>query len=102
MIAGQLCDPSHAREDEKCFAPVFGLLDTLIQLYTLVLLARIILSWFPKVDRSNPIIQFIYNVTEPVLEPVRRALPPMGGLDLSPIVVFFGIHLLRRILLSLV
>ena len=74
---------------------------TVIQLYSYVLLARIVLSWIPNVDRSNQIVQFLYQVTEPVLEPVRRALPQVGMIDISPIVVFIGLHLLRSILLNM-
>ena len=74
---------------------------TVIQLYSYVLLARIVLSWIPNVDRSNQIVQFLYKVTEPVLEPVRRALPQVGMIDISSIVVFIGLHLLQSILLNM-
>ena len=72
-----------------------------IQLYSYMLLARIVLSWIPNVDRSNQIVRFLYQVTEPVLEPVRRALPQVGMIDISPIVVFIGLHLLRSIFLNM-
>lgn len=68
----------------------------LIQIYIYVILARILLSWFP-ISRGGPmesIYNALYTVTEPVLGPVRRALPPMGGFDLSPIVVVLGLQLL--------
>ncbi len=80
---------------------VIQLVVTLIQLYSFVLLARIILSWIPNVDRSNQIIQFIYNITEPVLEPVRRVIPRLGMIDISPIVVFIGLRMLQSILLNM-
>lgn len=80
---------------------VIHLLATLIQLYTFVLLARIVLSWFPKVDRSNQIVQLLYQVTEPVLEPVRRAIPSLGMIDISPIVVFIGLQILQSFVLRM-
>ncbi len=80
---------------------VIQLVVTLIQLYSFVLLARIILSWIPNVDRSNQIIQFLYQVTEPVLEPVRRVIPRLGMIDISPIVVFIGLRMLQSILLNM-
>jgi YggT family protein len=80
---------------------IVQLLAALIQLYSYVLLARIVLSWIPNVDRSNPIVQFLYQITEPVLEPVRRAMPRLGMIDISPIVVFIGLHILRSVLLNL-
>lgn len=75
-----------------------------IQLYLLVVFARIIMSWFPPTPGTTyaRIFEGFDRVTEPVLAPVRRMLPPvrMGtmGLDLSPIVVFLiGTLLLRAI-----
>lgn len=70
----------------------------LLQIYQLILLGRVLLSWIPNVDYSNPIVRFLYETTEPVLAPIRNALPPMGGIDLSPLVVFFGITILTRLL----
>lgn len=72
------------------------LLASLLNIYSLLIIGRIIMSWFP-VSRGSPmesIYSALYTVTEPVLGPVRRALPPMGGFDLSPIIVIFGIRLL--------
>ena len=72
---------------------------SVLQIYQLILLGRVLLSWIPNVDYSNPIVRFLYQTTEPVLAPIRNALPPMGGIDLSPLVVFFGISILMQILL---
>jgi YggT family protein len=72
------------------------LIARLLDIYSLVIIGRIIMSWFP-ISRGSPmesVYSALYTVTEPVLGPVRRALPPLGGLDLSPIVVIFGIRLL--------
>lgn len=80
---------------------IIALLATIIQIYSFVLLGRVILSWVPNVNPRNPIVQFLYQVTEPVLEPARRVLPQIGMIDISPIVVFFGLQLLHRILLSI-
>lgn len=79
---------------------IIRLLVDLLGLYSLVLLARIILTWFPNVDRSNQIVNFLYQITEPVLEPVRRTIPPLGNMDISPIVVFVGIRILQSLLLQ--
>lgn len=79
-----------------------GLLFLLLQLYSFIMLARVLLSWFPNVDYSNPIVRFLYDVTEPVLIPIRNFLrqqfPDMGGYDLSPLVVFLGIFILQSII----
>ena len=73
----------------------------IIQIYSYVILARIVLSWIPNISRSHPAVEFLHRITDPVLEPVRRMIPPLGALDISPIVVFLGLHLLRIILLGL-
>jgi YggT family protein len=72
------------------------LLAQLVQIYILLIFGRVIFSWFP-ISRGSPmesVYSFLYTVTEPVLGPVRRALPPLGGFDLSPIVVMVGLQLL--------
>lgn len=75
------------------------LLFLLLNIFELILLARVLLSWFPNIDRSNPVIQFIYDITEPVLRPIRDFLPPMGGIDFSPLIVILLIQVLTRFLL---
>jgi len=68
-----------------------------IQLYSFVVLAAVILSWV-RAPQHHPAVRFVHQLTEPVLEPIRRILPPMGGLDLSPMVLLFGLQMLSRIL----
>ena len=79
---------------------------SLIQLYVLLLVVRVVMSWFP-ISPNGPaetVAGFLYMVTDPVLVPLRRLLPPvrMGAmaLDLSPIVAFFGLSVLRGLLCS--
>lgn len=68
-----------------------------LQAYQLILLARVLMSWIPNLDYNNPIARFLYQATEPVLAPIRRALPQLGGLDLSPLVVFLGISVFMQL-----
>jgi len=69
-------------------------------IFIFMVYARVILSWFP----ANPngafgqIARIIYQITDPVMLPVRRALPLVGPLDLSPIVVVIGLSILRSII----
>ena len=77
---------------------LFLLLFWALQIYQFILLARVLMSWIPKLDASNPIARFLYQATEPVLAPIRNALPSMGGLDLSPLVVFVGITILMQLI----
>ncbi|MFZ1769200.1 MAG: YggT family protein [Caldilinea sp.] len=81
---------------------LFEILATLLQIYSYVLLARALMSWIPNLDPYNPIVQFLYQLTEPVLEPVRRLIPPLGGMiDISIIVVFFALMILQQMLHTL-
>ncbi len=80
---------------------IFQILGYALWFFELVLLARVLLSWFPNVDRSNPIIQFLYDITEPVLRPVRDFLPQTGMMDLSPLVVFLIIQVLMQFVFRL-
>lgn len=71
------------------------ILASILTLYYYVILARVLMSWFNP-NPHNPIVDAIYRLTEPVLSPIRRLLPPMGGFDLSPLVVFFILMFLQR------
>ncbi len=68
----------------------------LLQLVSLLFIARALLSWFP-IDRDSgiyPAYLFVHRVTEPVLAPVRSVMPRLGGIDLSILVVLVRIKLL--------
>lgn len=69
-------------------------IDVAFQVYTWILIVRIILSWV-RHNPYQPVIRFIYEVTEPYLALFRRFIPPAGPLDLSPIVAFFSLQILR-------
>lgn len=66
------------------------------QLYVLVLLARALLSWFPASPDSplNPVRRVVFVLTEPVLAPFRRLIPPVGMLDLSFLVAFIVVEII--------
>ena len=82
---------------------VVEILSMVLQLYSYVLLARALLSWIPNLDPYNPIVQILFRITEPVLDPIRKLIPPLGGMiDISIIVAFFGIMMLQYLLVSLV
>lgn len=78
---------------------MFGILIILLQLFEFILLARVLLSWFPNVDRSNPLIQLVFDITEPVLRPIREMLPPTSGFDFSPLIVILLIQVFIRLLI---
>jgi YggT family protein len=75
-----------------------SIIDLVLNIYMWVIIARAILSWVNP-DPYNPIVRFLYNITEPVMGWVRRRVPLIfGGLDLSPILILIAIVFLRRFL----
>jgi YggT family protein len=71
-------------------------LDYTLWAYGWILLGRVLISWV-NADPYNPIVRFLYVATDPILAPVRRALPLYaGGLDLSPVIVWVGIIFFQR------
>ena len=79
---------------------VIQLVQTLFQVYSFILLARVLITWF-QVDPYNPIIRILYQLTEPLLAPIRRLLPQTGMMDFSPIVAFIAITVVERIVISM-
>jgi YggT family protein len=74
-----------------------GILGLLVNIYFFALLAMIILSWVAA-GSNHPAIHLLYQITEPVMAPFRKILPAMGGLDLSPILVFILINVIQIML----
>ncbi len=72
------------------------MLGLLIDVYSLLVLAAVILSWF-RVGESNPIRRVTDVTVEPVLALIRRVLPAMGGFDFSPLVLLFGLRFVRGV-----
>ncbi len=72
---------------------VLRLVRMLLVLYLVLIIAGVILSWVGQNFR-HPIVPLIYQLTDPVLAPIRRVLPPLGGFDLSPLVALIGIQFL--------
>jgi YggT family protein len=85
--------------------PLFWLIDTLFDIAFWLILGTVILSWllaFNIVNGSNPTVRQIrhalHRLTEPLLGPIRRILPDLGGIDISPIILLLGLEFLRQII----
>lgn len=81
---------------------IVAIISWALQIYSFILLARVLMTWIPNLDYSNPIVRFLLQATEPVLRPIREALPSMNGMDFSPLVAFLGLWVLRMLLFALV
>lgn len=71
------------------------LLQMVFQVYTLILIVRVLISWVNP-DPFNPVVQFLSRVTDPVLEPLRRVIPPLGPIDISPIIALLLLQALQH------
>ncbi len=69
-----------------------------LSIYTLVLLVRVLLSWFPNLDWSNPLLSTVSSITDPYLNAFRGLIPLLGGLDLSAILAFLALQLVQSLL----
>ncbi len=79
---------------------IASVVDIVLNVYMWIIVARAIISWVSP-SPYNPIVQFLYRATEPVLRYARRIIPPIGGtLDLSPIIVLLAIIFLRQFLVK--
>jgi len=81
------------------------LIDKVIDIYTWIVIASAIASWlvaFGVVNTRNQVIRwvvdFLYRITEPALRPIRRVLPNLGGVDISPVILLLGLFFLRSLL----
>lgn len=74
------------------------LLDLMLNVLFFAIIITVVLSWF-HVSRYNPAVSLLYSFTNPMLKWARKLLPPMGGLDLSPLIPIIGIQLLKMLLL---
>ena len=80
------------------FIALGNLVNLLLTIVYWLILVRALLSWVSP-DPYNPIVRFLYRTTEPILEPIRRLLPP-SGIDFSPVIVFLIIIFLRPFLVQ--
>ncbi len=74
-------------------------LDKALDIYIYIIIGRAIISWV-NADPYNPIVRFLYKATEPVLSRVRRFMPALGGVDLSPLVVILAIYFIKAFLVK--
>ena len=71
----------------------------LVQFLAFAIFARAIVSWFP-IDKNGPIVQFLNAVTDPVLEPLRKVIPPIGMIDITPMLAMLMLFFVASALLN--
>ncbi len=83
---------------EIYLATLLKILVQTLQIYYLILIVRVLLSWFPNIDWSNPVLSTVSSITDPYLNAFRGIIPPLGGIDLSAILAFISLTLLQELL----
>lgn len=78
---------------------ILSLLSLLLQFYSLIIIIRVVITWLP-IDQYSPAVRFLYEITEPVLAPIRSLLPQGMGLDFSPLIVLVLITVIQRLLIA--
>ena len=79
---------------------LYRAIDFVFWLLNVAILLRVLFSWINP-DPYNPFVRIVYQISEPILSPLRRHIPPFGGLDITPIVAVVILELVRSILLTL-
>ena len=69
-----------------------------LSIYSLILLVRVLLSWFPNLDWGNPVLSTVSSITDPYLNAFRGLIPPIGRLDLSAILAFLALSFGQQLL----
>ena len=78
-----------------------GLIISLIDIYMFIIIVRVILSWIPH-NPSNKAAVIIRDITDPVMKPVQKHLPALGGMDLSPLVVIVALEVIKSLLIRMI
>ena len=76
---------------------VVNVIIQVLEIYSWLLIARILLSWFQSAEWASKVIYFLSPVTDPYLNMFRSIIPPLGGLDLSPILAFLALSFLQSL-----
>lgn len=79
---------------------IIQLVNLVFEILVWLIIIRCVLS-FVKHDPYQPIIRFVYDVTEPVMAPFKRLIPAAGGIDFSPIIAVFAIEIVRKVIVHL-
>ena len=76
-------------------------LSTFLQIYVALMIIRVLLSWFPNINWYDPPFSILSQLTDPYLNLFRSIIPPLGGIDFSPMIAFFVLQFGSQILLNL-
>ena len=79
----------------------YNALDLFFNLWSLAIMARVFFSWF-GISPYHPVARFIFRITEPILAPLRRVIPPIGMVDITPAVAIVALQIVKGVILEMV
>ncbi len=86
---------------QAVFSNIFAVLSQTLFIYSYILILRVLLTWFPNLDWTNPVLSNISAITDPYLNLFRGIIPAIGGLDISPILAFVVLNFAQSALSNL-
>ena len=78
-------------------APIFDVLSKTLQIYYILLIVRVLLTWFPGIDWSNGILSALASIIDPYLNIFRGIIPPIGGIDISSLLAFIVLNVIQNL-----
>jgi len=78
-------------------ASIFDVLSTTLQIYYILLIVRVLLTWFPGIDWSNGILSALASIIDPYLNIFRGIIPPIGGFDISSLLAFLVLNVIQNL-----
>ncbi len=76
-------------------------IDVFFTLLSLAILARVLLSWI-RVSPYHPAVEFLYRITEPILAPLRRVIPSLGMVDITPVIALILLRIVQQVLVAII
>jgi YggT family protein len=85
--------------------PVLSFINLLFEILSILILVDVLGSWILTARTQLPdviytILVLVHRITSPIMEPIRRVIPPLGGLDMSPIIALIGLQVIQKLLVS--
>ena len=80
---------------------IASFLIAVVNLYSIIVVVRVVFSWLGPQARQKELCAFLHAITEPLMRPLRRLIPPLGGIDFSPILLFFALRVMVGLLARL-
>ena len=80
---------------------IFSVLESTLQIFSFLLLIRVLLTWFPSIDWSNGALSALCSLTDPYLNIFRGIIPPIGGFDISSILAFLLLNVIQNLITNL-